>query len=394
MKRTALAALMCVPCLVGAGVLKSKPTSLTVAKAPPPPPGGIYPAKIAEASMPTWRKGQQIGEWRQINGTSLTSVEPRPMPAGYASSKIEAWTGLALDIRNGTVYSAANGGHGDYAGNEVNKISLQDDMPKWLEVSAPSPASSVLQNVEYYADGKPTSRHSYYSHIYIEQRNRVMHFGVGARYGNGYSGKSVDGFNSLTNMWDPAGTYPSIPNSNGGYIIGDARAEDPATGDVYIFGEYTLIRWNQSSNTYTTLLSNQATLGYYASASFDTKRNRILLRGGANGTKAYIYDVGTSKLSAVIFSGAAAAEAQQGDSEGLTYEPTLDCYLLRKSTAGGSVIRIAADTLTATILSTNGGDTLPTPTNGVYTRFQYVPTLGGVFYYSNYRANIWFLRTN
>lgn len=346
--------------------------------------------------MPAWRMGQKINEWRQISGSSIQLAEPNPIPPGNTgpSSKIIAWCGLALDLRNGQVYSAANGGHGDYSGNEVDKLNLQADQPKWQEVSAPTPAKDILQSVEYYADGKPTSRHSYYSQIFIEQRNRVMNFGVGSKYGNGYAGTAVDGFNSLLNVWDPAGSFPSLPPSNKGYVIGEARAKDPATGNVYIFGDFSVIRWNQQQNNYSVVDSNSVTLGYYASAAFDTSRKRIFLRGGSNsGRGQYLIDTTTNKITKIEISGSRSLDVKSGDSEGLVYEPQLDAYLLQKGKAGGEIIKIDANSFVAEPLVATGGAGIPISANGVFSRFLYVPTLGGVFYYPTYSGNSWFLRT-
>jgi len=89
---------------------------------------------------------------------------------------------MAIDTRDSTLYSVANGGHTDYSGNEANAIRLSDNAPAWVERRAPSSSVGAGEQM-YYPDGRPTSRHTYYSQWMIEARNRVMTFGVGSRYG-------------------------------------------------------------------------------------------------------------------------------------------------------------------------------------------------------------------
>src|SRR5690606_3388344 len=78
----------------------------------------------ASALWPTWRQSMGRWQWKQIPGTDLSSVAPNPRVPGALSARIDAWNGLAADTRGSLLYSAANGGHADYAGNEVYEIDL------------------------------------------------------------------------------------------------------------------------------------------------------------------------------------------------------------------------------------------------------------------------------
>ena len=84
--------------------------------------------------------------YRVGSGTSSTApmaVQTYPALGNTGpQSKAIAWTGFSIDTRDSTVYSAANGGHTDYAGNEVNRIRLSDNAPAWTEPHAATPMRS------------------------------------------------------------------------------------------------------------------------------------------------------------------------------------------------------------------------------------------------------------
>ena len=346
--------------------------------------------------MPSWRQGIAVGEWRQIAGTALSSapIAVQTYPSlGYSgpTSKASAWTGFAVDTRDSSIYSAANGGHMDYAGNEVNRLRLSDDAPAWTEPRPATPVAQTKTNATHYADGRPTSRHSYYGTVVNELRNRTMLFS-GARWGDGYSLFNLDGFNLATNDWDPARTYPDAPSADVGPANGWATVSHKGTGDVYAFTNFNVMRWSNASNSWSRMLSNAAMYGQYAASAVDTKRNRIFVVGG-NANDQAVYDIATNTSKKVTLSGSQAGSLS-GDGNGMVYDVLLDAYLLRKGGAGSTVYRINAETFAVDVLPVSGGSQLPAATNGVWTRFLYVPNLKGVVYFPVYGSGLWFLRTN
>jgi hypothetical protein len=344
--------------------------------------------------MPTWRQGLAVGQWTQIANTALSSapmaVQTYPqLGATGPDSKVIAWTGFSIDTRDSSVYSAANGGHNDYAGNEVNRIRLSDNIPAWTEPRAATPASTVVASSSYYADGRPTSRHSYYGSVFNEVRNRAMTF-AGSQYGNGYLTMTVDGFSPTAGDWDAAGTYPGVPSAFGAGQ-GCAVASERSTGNVYTFCGWSIDRWNSGSNTWTKMIGSSGIYGVAAAAAFDTRRNRILVVGGSNNEHS-VYDVATSTVQIVSFTGPGAG-VLSGTGNGMVYDPLLDAYLYRTGQAGATVYRINAQSLTVDTLPTSSGSSPPASTNGVWTRFLYVPQLKGVAYIPAYPGGVWFLRT-
>ena len=339
--------------------------------------------------MPGWRQGQAVGEWRQIPGSVLSSapmlVKTYPSLGNSGpDSKVSAWTGFAIDTRDSSVYSAANGGHADYAGNEVNRIKLSDDSPQWSEPHAATSASQVLDSA-YYADGRPASRHTYYGAMVNEVTNHVMLLG-GARWQSGSGLSTMDGFNLASNDWRPSGTYPGMGSNYGAAIV-----EHKSSGDVYLFDNRNVMRWSSQTNQWSTRLSNTVVYGQYAASALDTRRNRIFVVGG-NVNDQGLYSIDSNTMQSVTLSGANAGSLS-GDGNGMVYDPYLDAYLLRKPGAGSTIYRINASTFAVDTLTTNAGSANPAAINGVWRRFLYAPQLKGVVYIPAYSAQMWFIRS-
>lgn len=344
--------------------------------------------------MPAWRQGVAVGEWRQIANTALSSapmaVKTYPtLGATGPESKAIAWTGFSIDTRDGSVYSAANGGHNDYAGNEVNRIRLLDNAPAWTEPRPSTSAAQVVASTSHYSDGRPTSRHTYYGSVFNEVRGRAMILG-GSRFGDGFMTNTMDGFNPSTGDWDAARTYANVSSAFAG-TQGGAAAVQKSTGDVYTFADWRIDRWSSASNSWTNMLAGSPVYGQGAAAAFDTLRNRILLVGGLTNEHS-IYNVATNTVQSVSFTGPGAG-AMSGSGNGMVYDPLLDAFLFRTGGAGATVYRINAQTFSVDTMPTSAGSAVPAATNGVYTRFMYVPQLKGVAYFPAYSSTAWFLRT-
>jgi hypothetical protein len=304
-------------------------------------------------------------------------------------AKVNSWNGFAIDTRDSSVYSVANGGHWAYAGNEVNRIKLSDNVPVWTESRAATPPSQVIASVSHYADGRPTSRHTYYGTMIDEARDRAFLL-AGSYYGNGWALVTMDGFNLTTKDWDAARTYPNIPTDLG-MVFGSAMVQHKISGDIYAFPYWSVYRWNAATNTWSKPLSNTPFDGQYAASALDTKRNRILLLGGNSESKA-VYDINANTIQAVALSGPDAGLVG-GSENGMVYDPLLDAFLLRKGGAGGTIYRINAQTFNVDTLPAIAGAAIPAAINGVWRRFLYVPALKGIVYFPTYSGNLWFLRT-
>ena len=350
--------------------------------------------------MPSWRQNMTVGEWRQVSGTALSSapMAVRTYPdrgnTGPAS-KVDTWSGYAVDTRDSSLYSVANGGHQDYAGNEVNRLRLSDSAPTWAELRESSPSSAIPtaasgQNVTHYSDGRPASRHTYYGVTLNEVSNRAMLF-TGSGWGNqGGALHSADSFNLSNNSWDAKGTVPE-PGADFYNQLGWTWVEVKSTGDVYGVGNFRLRRWRQATNSWTTMVTGGPN-GQYTASAHDSSRNRILFVGGEVGDH-HVYDIGSNTMTAITLSGPNASNVINGKQMGMVYVPALDAYLVRDTGAGGTIYRINASTWSVDTLTTSAGGGIPATDNGVWRRFLYVPGLKGIIYLPTYTGNVWFLRT-
>ncbi len=128
-------------------------------------------------------------------------------------------------------------------GIPVITIDLTADAPKWMLVKASTPQNQTSMQTPYYADGAPTSRHTYSTTQWLaaehakDGKARVMLFGSYATYGigtvGGYSGGPlVDGFRVTDKAWDASG------NVGAGADLDDlpSIARDPRDGSDLLLG--------------------------------------------------------------------------------------------------------------------------------------------------------------
>src|SRR5690606_17303874 len=147
----------------------------------------LFLHRSGRESWPAWRRSVPAGHWTRIEGTDLGDVIPKRRVQGALKARIDAWNGLAADRGRSRLYSAANGGHADYAGNEVYELDLETDRPRWKLLRGPSRKEDVLASDynrkayhDYYRDGRPASTHTYYALQFLASRNAIFKFGAGS----------------------------------------------------------------------------------------------------------------------------------------------------------------------------------------------------------------------
>ena len=348
---------------------------------PPPPPG----------NLPAWVSALAIGEWYPIPNTALSSIAPSPTPPGNTgpSSKVGAWTSFVVDTRNSMVYSVANGGHNDYAGNEVDRLELENDPPRWVARLAPS--TQISANQPYYADGRPNSRHTYYGVTLNEFNDRIM-LVSGAQYSNGFLLGTTDSYNITANAYSAAGTHSNVPSAV--QLHGFAVTGNPLTGDIFAFGDFAFAKWTRSTNSWSSTGQSQGNpYGQGSMSAMDTTRGRILIIGGRGASPdRHTYTLSSNAFAQITLSGPNAGNVSGADSAAMVYVPALDSYLVRLAGAGGAVYMINASSFSATTFPTTNGGSIPSTQNGPFNKFLFVPRLGGCVYVPSYTGNAWFLR--
>lgn len=354
----------------------------------------------ASATWPAWRKALARWEWKQIPGSDLSSVVPNPRVPGSLSARIDAWNGLAADTRNNRLYSAANGGHADYSGNEVVELDLASAAPAWRMLRAPTPAESIVASdynkriyADYYLDGRPASTHTYYALQFIASRNAIFKFGAGSLWGTGNeSNWKTDAFSLASSDWYGAGAWPDIMDSHGGNIATPV-CKNPQTEEVYVATPGNLRRFDPASGSYATLASwpENSSAVYARACAVDPVRNRVVFFGDVYRmpTGGLVYNVATNSMSRIDFTGSASDITAQAYHYAW-YEAKIGRFLL-KTTSGDKVYSIDPDSFVVAQISTTGGTSMPDAANGVQTRWQRLPNLGGYAYYPRSGSGVWFL---
>ena len=336
-------------------------------------------------------------------------------------ARMDAWCGLSVNTRNSKVWSLANGGHGDYYGNEACTIDLMADAPAWVEWLAGS-SGNVIQTAAdvpdgtsptyaRYLDGKPSSRHSYYGQQFLERQNRALTLG-GSICPRGSAFENVEGFDVTlrqgSNAWDPAGTFGfALGGVYGGWTpsIGWCVCKDPVTECIYTIAAPYIRRFTPAAGgvggTWNILgaLPNSMNSAALGATAVDTRRHRLLWVKGYGPNAAMSCNLATGGWTETAFPASEAKADFEGLSRsiGMVYVPQIDKFLARASAGGPKVYVIDPVTFAVTYLATTGGNSVPLSAalsneQGVYNRWLYLPAMSGVAYFPYSGSNAWFLR--
>ncbi|WP_132575746.1 hypothetical protein [Roseateles saccharophilus] len=348
------------------------------------PVWSVAPARIT----PAWMAGKPVGEWFEIPGT-----------AGAGGAAVEAYSGMAINELTSEILIAAAGGHNDSADNRVVSLSLAADTPSWTQRQAPS--TSFARDVDYYSDGKPTSRHIYSSLHFVPQVNRLILFGVRAAYGAAVNFPRVDAFNLDTNKWDAKGSFVDMPV--GVYGAGQIRA----TGEVISNG---LKKWSPVDRKWTDLVTSTKGDRVRWPVAFDSRRGQLFCLQWGDGQG---YDpfrlfasrvpLGSDQQITVSFNSSPALTQWLADKPAyaaMDYDPDNDRFLFYagQGDAAGRVYLIQpndGDTWDMGILRAGSVRVPGSPSggSGMQNRMRYVPALRGIVLLARSSANLYFLRT-
>lgn len=119
--------------------------------------GSTRTVSIVAAAVPAWFSAMGDKEWATPVSNTIADV-------GTGDSGItNAWTGGCVDQDYKELILAANGGHGDYSGNEVYACQFNQDTPAWVRLTDPSTAQTGDSRNDNgaYSDGSPRSRHGW-----------------------------------------------------------------------------------------------------------------------------------------------------------------------------------------------------------------------------------------
>lgn len=337
---------------------------------------------------PAWLAGKPLNEWFEIPNTS-----------GAGGSAVDAYSGMGLRESTTELIVAAAGGHHDGASNAVYSLMLAADAPVWILRSASSAVTP--EDVAYYPDGLPASRHTYQSTHVIESLHRAFLFGARFTWGNSFTFPTVDGFDLDTNLWDPKGTWPDVPS---GYGAVKVRATEE------VFSEQ-LRRFDPVTRTWSSPVMGRTNDPVRWPIAHDSTRNQLFSLQWGDGQGYDPPKLSASKIPlpagpqvSITFSDAGTAvqqfETEQPAYAAMDYDPDNDRFLFY-SGLGPAAGRIYVVTPTATaqwsmeVLQLGPGSMTPPATSGagVNNRFRYVPAFKGFVLVPNRSSNLFFIRT-
>lgn len=355
--------------------------------------------------VPRWLDGVPLLRWVEVPGTVLAGSpgapgeDPRD-PYAQSNRAIGAYSGMAIKDDTSEIFIAAAGGHGDSSDNAVRSLGLAVDAPAWRLRSAATPVAQRQADVAYYADGKPTSRHTYWSTHWSRIRNRVMLHRTRFSYGSAVSFDDSNGFDPATDRWDPDNTWTDGVT---------AQARDQLDR-VWAMARTKLYRWDPTTDRWTVLSDPGGDELPQGPLAEDSKRRTLFALAWGDGQ-----GYGLDSLSAWRFS----EDGQRRDrisfrpSAALTrfstakpayaameYDPANDRFLFYASQTGAlNDIYVATpnDTTTWDLsllpLDDAGVTPLSAGLGGLMNKFRYVPQLGGFVLVPSAVHNVYFLRT-
>jgi hypothetical protein len=326
-----------------------------------PPPGGI----------PT-----TLG-WFQIPNTTINSVcavnQGFPEVAGN-----EGCTAITDDWSGGVMDTARNrlliwgGGHSGYAGNEVYALELDTlSMVRLDDPSTPvtaQPATCAgFTNPTTYADGRPSSRHTYNQLAYLPNVDAMFAWG-GSQWPCGFFADDTWLFNLSDLSWTQK-SHTNVPSRN----YGRAMALDPNTNLIYARDDFNLFSYNVETDTWTTR-SGSSGMDDNKNAVVDPVRKRYYLHTNATATTLFWYDIsspsGTLALQSIQTTGCSGFIGNY--QAGMEYDPIQDRIV--GWSGGNTVYVLNPDTGSCTTVAPSGGPTTVSA-QGTWGRFRYSAAL-------------------
>lgn len=372
---------------------------------------------------PTWRQGLTQGSFHEIANTQLGGVFNGTNSAVDEPNQVTyAWQGFAAG--DTTLYTAAASGH-DHFVNPVAGINLNVDAPAWQLIDGGSASASANYN-QFYADGRLSSRHTYYSQHFVDAahdingHDRIMLLGAQGTYyqgapGGGYrGGPEVNSFDLTAGQWDGANKWPNMPaaqtpNFGANYGL-CAQAQHPTTKDIYVAGGTTWWKWTAATGI-TSVVLNSAFSGELSEgpSCIDTLQGRFaVLIGPSSYNFGYVaqiiyLDLVGNTEHQLIVTGDLSTDIASGlvsyvDSA-MVYDADNNRYLafLIRFDVFNSPIRIYSinpSTGASTFLTTGPSAWQNDSTGlGMFSRISYMQSLGGVAYLPKYTDNFWFFPT-
>jgi hypothetical protein len=369
--------------------------------------GGSTDAPDASADGGGTHGCTEIG-WCELPDTKLESVCPDaqryPAIQGYegCGGVINDWSGGMGDTKRNRLLLWGGGHHG-YFGNELYALELERGAI--VRLNEPSDVSGVdfdeCTPPEVYADGRPSSRHTYDGMVYLPDRDQMYTF-AGSSVPCGYAVHSTWLLDLTAIEAAPSGKpAPWIdkdpqpyPTKAGYGLVADY---DPNSKTVVLNDGYNLWAYDAGSNAYSLLNDSNATnahIDYHMTGRVDPKRRLFIVVGGSSspdgGMQVFDLSEGSDHAQQNWTKLATGCEPLLAAmSPGFAYDEKQDRFV---GWAGGNdVYTFDADTKTCSKQTLSGGPGAQNE-NGTFGRFRYFRDLGVFAVVNGPGRNAWLLR--
>jgi hypothetical protein len=322
-------------------------------------------------SIPAWSgicpndlAGLPVGHWCAVPNSTLEDISSRD-----DVDVMDPWSGGAYDTKNHRLI-IWGGGHTDYDGNELYAFNV--DGQQWEQLTDPT---SSTGNGETYADGRPSSRHTYDGLQYLPDHDWLWSSG-GSVYSDGdcTSATWIYDFNSARNDG-----WMRISAGSGGGGCEDSSAYHPVTGHIWFWNGDEIFEFDPDNLTNPWSLRIEEDVSGSHTAAIDPVRDVLVVIG--NGA-AFKYDISNpNNVTGGALNTTGQNQIENVKAPGLAYDPTNGGRLVAWGGAGSIA------TTDVFVLDTGANEwhrfvaaddnsTVPAPanSNGTYGRFQYVPS--------------------
>lgn len=321
--------------------------------------------------------------------------------SGQCQNVYYAWNSGAPDDDDEQLLLCAQGGHGDYQGNECYALKYGQPSAQLVRINNPTLPISV-NGLAYIPDNGaastncnsatvvngvavcPNARHTYDGIVYSPANKEVM-LEAGA-VGPVGPLRAIDNWvlNVSTLQWtrlDKCGTGlvgiscngQVTPGYNGNIVDESTLNYDPTSGDYFFYNNYgcEFYRQNHTTRAWTLLTTNCLSIGEYIVSAIDPVNNRMAVLGSNNQimtislASPYTITDQTSKCSL-----ASSFNNGSGASSAITYDSATQQFIVIPVSLGNTVYQMDPSTFACKALTfspANGNSAIsgpPDPTNG------------------------------
>jgi len=330
------------------------------------------------------RISQRAG-WSEIPNTQLgphCPADPSIEGGSGCRAVVNAWNGGVADTKRNRLI-VWGGGHGDYYGNEVYGLDLNN--MKMSRLTEPSPVTNIVSCPEAYGDGRPSSRHTYNGLAYLARQDKMFVFG-GSKANCGFMSGGTWTLDLARMEWRSMDPHRGDSPANHPGVIADY---DPNTGMVFLSDTANFFRYDFTENTYTRLKPLSG-MDYHLSGVIDPKRKLFFMIGGSGQFWAIGIQAG-SNFTAQDWSHKVTGcdPLLYAHYPGLAYDPQSELIV---GWAGGDTVYLFHPDTRACSSRTYPGGPGPAQPNGTFGRFRYFPQLDVFALVNDWKQNAFLLR--